>query len=183
MNLEPFILNGQTYDLSHLRAFPHTFPFAATAKDPARSFDVVVDFSVHCFTRAQEPDDPPDLFYCFDRDGKARNFNLERWDLSRQLRNIIINHFPTLNPQFTNRDPYKHNNFIVVPVVTRGGVQVEYEVFFKVFKAGKRLFLEIESAYVRDPSWHNRRPTQGRRMAFAVILRKVQAGENLGKFK
>jgi hypothetical protein len=183
MKFNPFTYAGQTYDLTHLEPFKHTFVFTATAKDPERRYTVDVDFSVHCFTRTQEPSDPPGLYYCHDRDGTPRNFNVDRWALSQHLRDIVMNHFPKLKPRFTNKDPQKQNNFIVVPLVLQNGARVEYEIFFKVYKAGSRLFLEIESAYVRDPTWHNKRPTDGRPMAFAVILRKVAAGEHLGRFK
>ncbi len=77
----------------------------------------------------------------------------------------------------------KRDNLVTVPIILENGEKVNYEVYFKVFKAGNKLFLEVESAYVREPTWTNK-PDIDLKMGFGLILKRIQTGTPLrGKRK
>jgi hypothetical protein len=145
-----FIYQNTPYDLTHLEPFVHSYTVAATEKDPERHYFVNIEFTIHCFTSTLKITDDPNLIYSKDRDGTDRVFHLQRWKLSHQLKPIIQN---LLNERvcITKRD-----NLVTIPVLLENGEKVNYEVYFKVFKAGSKLFLEVESAYVREPNWTNK---------------------------
>jgi hypothetical protein len=171
----------KAHSLTHLEPFEHRFQVAAIPGKPAREYRVLMEFTMHCFTKTQQVGDDPALFYSPDRDGTNRMFNLERWALSKELP-FIIRSLAEHRIHFTNsRDHYKVN-FITIPLVLHDQTEVEYEVYFKVFKARKKLRLEVESAYVRDPQSRNNRSV-GRKISLYIILEKVSQGQNLAKLR
>jgi hypothetical protein len=171
-----FILQGVVHDLSHLEPFLCTYVVPEQPGKAAMTYFVNVEFTMHCFTKTQQTGDDPERFYCNDRDGSPRLFDLERWALSLELPEIIRT-LISRRITFTKRE-----NLVTIELVRPNGELANYEVYFKVFKAGRRLFLEVESAYVRSPGLSNT-PAIGRKIGFAVILKKVVAGEPLYKLR
>jgi hypothetical protein len=164
-----FIYQNTQYEFTHLEPFTHTYIVAKNEKDPERQYAVHVEFTIHCFTSTMKTTDSSSLFYSQDRDGTNRAFHFRRWALSQELKPIIQN---LLNERvcITKRD-----NLVTVPVILENGERINYEVYFKVFKAGAKLFLEVESAYVRETDWTNK-PDIDLKMGFGLILKRVQAG-------
>lgn len=178
----PFVYQSNTHSLAHLEPFVYTYIVTAVKNKPERRYVVYVEFTLHCFTKTQQATDDPALFYCFDRDGSPRSFNLERWNLSIQLPGIIRG-LLTQRVHFTAERKGKHrDNFITVPLVQQNGSAVNYEVYFKVFKPGRKTYLEVESAYTRAVDSSNA-PSLGRKIGFAVILQKIFNGEPLFKLR
>lgn len=67
-----------------------------------------------------------------------------------------------------------HSNFFKVTLVDTNGAEVEYEVFFRIWKLGKgKLQLHVESAYVRDDP---RQRPKGTAVGFFVILHNTLRG-------
>ena len=86
---KPFVHDGTTYDLTHLHPFVQTFEQAAQGEKAARSYQVQVIFSLHCFTHdavgAEVLKGP--LGYADSRE--TRIFDFIRYEQSRQLPEIV----------------------------------------------------------------------------------------------
>lgn len=165
----PFESQSLTYDLSHLDAFDCVFTQAATADKPERSYRVRVEFGHHCFTRGLRDEDPDELIYPGPRQD-PRAFDPERWELSRQLPELIRG-LMTREVRHTN-----YGNFLTVELTDLNGGSVEYEVYFNVKKTGKQMYLVVSSAFPRDPAYLRAR-AQRRTMKLALILHNVQVGK------
>ena len=162
---------GTIYALGHLRAYETTYERPEEDHKPAVIFKVAVSFSHHCFTEGIDDGDEFSDDQVFTHNGKARLFNVRRWNLSK--------HLPAIVAGLALRDCNHaiNNNFVTVAVVDEGGNEVEYDVYFRVRKTGKgRLWLNIESAYVRDSERKAGRP-KGRRVAFLLVLHNILNGK------
>lgn len=159
--------NGITYDLDHLRPFFTTFVRPAQDRLSAVTFNVDVSFSDHCFTRGLPDEGAYDETSVYSGESEVRLFDARRWALSKGLA-ALIEELPTRECQFTGGQ-----NFLTVALAGEDGTTVEYEVFFRVRKTRPgRLWLLVESAYVREPKYRASRP-KGRRVRFLVILYNV----------
>jgi hypothetical protein len=146
MNWRPFSYNHITYDLSHLDEFVCTYVQPEKNGLPARSLQVKIEFSFHCFTHDPKPTDPPGLLYPFPRDlSRRRAFDFDRWHLSKQLPGVIR---CLMNQKCRHS---AHRNFFIVTTQDLHGNTVQYEVFFRVaLDSNGQLVMNVESAYVRD---------------------------------
>ena len=77
MKWNPFQHNGDTYDLSHLHPFDLELIQPAKGRDPERTYNFNVDFSIHCFTKAVKEGDSPALEYSDNRVRIPANVNTD----------------------------------------------------------------------------------------------------------
>jgi hypothetical protein len=132
---------------------------------------VNVSFSHHCYSRGlPRKDENLDTTLLFEVGGDKRLFDLRRWELSK--------HLPAIITDLANRkcEQSGRGNFFTVALVAEDGSVVEYEVFFRAWKPGKgRLFIHVESAYVRDADYESSRPSSTT-INFFVILYNTRNG-------
>jgi len=154
VNWNEFKHAAQVYDLKHLRSFTTPFERPAKGNRPVERFSVNVTFSHHCFTRGLPRDGSAyDLTLRFDHEGDSRIFDAGRWELSKLLPGIIAN----LSAKKCQQSGY--GNFFTIELIADNGSKIEYEVFFRVWKPGRgRIFLHVESAYVREEDYGRSRP-------------------------
>ena len=166
-------VGGVVYDLSHLHPYIWEVVIpgvAKTEKQPARpdkTIRVNVTYGLHCFARDRLSGEKvaEDSWYADNRE--KRVFCLLRWELSKQLPEIIA----TLNERrcmHTGRE-----EFVTLEVVHQGRT-FDYAVFFTVTKAekaeGADLNLFVNSAHERyDPL----RYTKPIKFQF-ILLNRVQ---------
>jgi hypothetical protein len=170
---QAFRFKGHSYDLWHLRAYDAIYERQAEFDKPAVRFQVAVSFSHHCFTKGIEVTDGLSDDQLFTHAGEVRLFSVQRWNLSLQL--------PAIVAELATRECLHANNsnFVTIAMTDDAGNEREYEVYFRVRKTGRgRLWLNIESAYVRDPARLASRP-RGKRVRFLVILYNVLHGKPL----
>ena len=105
-----------------------------------------------------------DLTLGFEHEGDRRIFDAGRWERSKLLPDIIAK-LPTSRCEQSG-----YGNFFTIEIIAEDGSKIEYEVFFRVWKPGRgRIFLHVESAYVRDADYGSSRP-KGMVIDFYVIL-------------
>jgi hypothetical protein len=166
-------IDGRTYDLSHLDRF--SFDFVVPAKDgrPAQVYSIEVLLSWHCFTRgiAEGETFAPGL--ACNQGREMRLFDERRYRLSTQLPSIIR--------EIGSRKCFHtgKGNFFIVELVEDDKPRVEYTVFFKMTRRGKRgaLTLSVESAYPRDRAAPLGRARPPRPIRFSVIAYNTAQGK------
>ena len=171
MKWNPFQHNGDTYDLSHLHPFDLELIQPAKGRDPERTYNFNVDFSIHCFTKAVKEGDSPALEYSDNRE--SRTFCFDRYRLSFHLPDII---------RVIHTKPCSHTgkgNFFIVQLVTDEDGPVEYEIYFDVKKPTKKgapMKLYVQSAYVRTKDSKPYRH-KTRKINFFVIAHNLVVGK------
>jgi hypothetical protein len=174
----PFRFNSTDYGLSHVDSKTVTLMVPAYKKLSARQFAVLIEYSDHCFTEVEKLGADQALYYCTENHGGKkfrRMFDLNRWELSRQLPEIIEG--------MLDRWVYftKGQNFHIMNLVDSSGAQVEYLIFFIVKSRGSGLRLVVESAYPFDAALGGALPRNDDRVRFSTVLRKVSDGESFRK--
>ena len=175
MKWQPFTYQGQEYDLSHVHPFDWEYTAPATEKRPERTYKLMVQFSLHTFTRGIELGEIVDPAIIFPDDKEERAFDFLRYTLSSQLPGIIQG--------LGERDCYHthHGTFFTIEAVTPDGVASEYEVYFKLSRAERKggwLNLYVQSAYVRDTSHGTTQPKK-RKIGFQVIAYNSLHGKEI----
>ncbi len=162
MRWTDFGIQNQLFDLSHLDQFDHVYLLS-----DGSSHCVTIRFSHHCFTDHPSPTDDPDSSFVIGKD--RRTFDVQRWQLSQRLPQII----KTLETRYISHTD--HQSFFTVELVNERGQPQDYEVYFEVTKdtKTKRLYLTVKSAYSRDPNRNTQRP-KSRKIRLLVILRNAQ---------
>ena len=89
MKWQPFTYQGQEYDLSHVHPFDWEYTAPATDKRPERTYKLMVQFSMHTFTRGIELGETVDPAIIYRDDREERAFDFLRYALSSQLPDII----------------------------------------------------------------------------------------------
>lgn len=171
MRWRPFQHAGCTYDLSHLHPYTVAFVQPAKAALPARTYELQVIFSLHCFSRGARPGDDLEGPLAYADSRETRIFDIGRYDCSKQLR-AIIGELPASPCYHTH-----HGNFFTVRTVNEEtGAHESYEVYFEVSR-GKvpPLNLYVQSAYVRD-RLHTNRPAR-KKISLFVILHNTLHGK------
>lgn len=168
---EVFKYQGVEYDLTHLHPCRLQYIQLEKSGQPERTYTVEVCYSLHCFSKTLSIAADPRLNYSDARE--TRTFDLERYELSKQLPQIIQG-LSSKRCMHTGK-----GNFFVVEVVTSSGAKEDYEVYFDVQNSSAkgviaRLF--VQSAYVRDERHINRLATT-KKISFFVILNNKQAGK------
>lgn len=166
---------GTNYPLTHLNDIHITFVQDALADKPARKFNFVISFGLHCFTRGVNPRkneairDFKDLHYSDERE--TRIFCPDRYRQSALLPEIAMG--------ISQRKCFNtgKGNFFTIELVDVDGVRRDYEVYFKVSKESKgKLRLHIISAYIRDDEHESAQP-QKKKISFFVIAHNTQTGK------
>ena len=155
---------GQVYGLSHLDPFTLLVSVAET------NFKVRVSFYHHCFTEKWDTIiHSPDYRYVAQNGSDLRAFNLERYELSKSLPDII-RRMPTGKVCFTNEQ-----NFLKVNIIDHNGEAQKYVIFFKIIPARSRshdVAMLVQSAYIKESL-----PKNIDKIRFTTLVRKVAAGE------
>ena len=166
-------IDGKTYDLSHLDRF--SFDFVVPEKDgrPAQVYSIEVLFSWHCFTRGIAAGEtyPPGL--ACSQGSETRLFDERRYRFSTQLPSIIRD-IGSRKCFHTGK-----GNFFTIELIEDEKTRVEYNIFFKVSRRGKRgeLTLSVESAYARDRRVPLGRARPPRPIRFSVIAHNTARGK------
>ena len=92
-------LDGVSYDLSHLTAFPVVVPGKGRA--PGTKLQVLVKFSNHVFTKRTLHGQSRDTY---DQRGTKRTFDPDRYSMSLRLREIIDQGFDDDTLCFVSKD-------------------------------------------------------------------------------
>lgn len=168
------------YDLSHLLAGVVTLAIPSSAKFPAMAATVHVEYTSHCVSFGPRPGEQLD----FERLGNERKI-LDHRRVARAFcfdRHLWSLGLPAIVEQLGERRCYftGHSNWLVIEGITHAGKPVEYEVFFRLRRAGERaLRLVVESAYVRNIRKGKAGIPRNRRsiVRFRVMAAKVLRGE------
>ena len=174
MKWQPFTYQGQEYDLSHVHPFDWEYTAPATEKRPERTYKVMVQFSLHTFTRGIELGEIVDPAIIFPDDKEERAFDFLRYTLSSQLPGIIQG--------LGERACYHthHGTFFTIEVVNPAGVVQDYEVYFSLSRSSRKgwLTLYVQSAYVRDQNYGTAQPKR-RKIGFQVIAYNILTGKEI----
>jgi hypothetical protein len=143
-----FQLANTNYDLSHLNG--HVAEYT-DSRDPAKPFiyRFFVTYSFHCFTKDDQSlnaSEREQLMYHAPKE--ARPFNFERYELSKKLPDIIKS---LAQPHILVRHA-GNDRFVTVKILDQEGNDIDYYVFFKVFRENKKLRIHVVSAYLRTDS-------------------------------
>ncbi len=143
-----FSYEDTPYSLAHLHAYTTTFQRPTLPGKPEQTYRVHVSFSHHCFTKGLPTEDETyDCLLRYDHGNDERIFDTRRWQLSKQLPKLIAGMHE--RKCFQTRT----GNFLSITVIDENGAEVNYEIYFRVWKPGRgRVQMHIESAYVRDPA-------------------------------
>jgi len=138
-----FTYNNESYDLSHLDA--HAAEYTDTK---GKTYKYIITYSLHCFAKeipgtSQEENEL--LLYKTKKEN--RPFNFERYELSKNLKKIIL----SLGDSKTTCFHGGHNRFIRYEIKDDEGNIINYFIAFKSFKEEKKLRLHVESAYPVNP--------------------------------
>ena len=170
MRWKEFRRNETVYTLEHLHPFTFDVIVPAKADKPERSYQLNVEFSLHCFTRgaAAAEEIPADLAYQDNRE--TRIFDFDRYARSKELPDIIR----SLDERKCFHD--RHGNFYVFEIIEEDGSRRYYSVFFKLSNAGKKIGLNlfISSAHDRDEPPYRKNPKPIR---FHVLVHNIWAGK------
>ena len=138
------VIDGQLFDLTHLHPFTFSLHLDALSEMPAITFEIDVTFGLHCFTEELKEEHSATYHYADMREIRA--FNMERYELSRKLPEII--------QDLDRRRCYEaqHNNYMTFEII-RNGMAVQYQIYFKVTQKRDvegRLHLFVQSAFPKD---------------------------------
>jgi len=170
----PFCHAGQTYDLTHLDKYVHTYVQPAKGDSPERNYEVEISFSLHCFTRGPESGESKTSPYAYSDARETRIFDKRRYELSRNLK-TIIEQLP-MSPCFHTN----YTTYFSIKNINEQGVVENYEIYFSVSKpAGRdgKLQIFVISAYPRDREYSNKPGgKRAKRVNFFVILNSALQG-------
>ena len=170
------------YDLTHMRGPAFELAVAATARYPALTLRIEVEFTSHCVSfgpKAGEALDFDALGHgrrILDHRAVVRAFCFDRYRWSLSLPDLIR----TLDGHFCNFTG--QGNWLVIRAIDDQGRDVDYEIYFRLRRHDKNaLRMVVESAYIRAPGTpgpgvpHDRKG----RIRFQVMAAKVFRGEPL----
>lgn len=136
-----FEYDGASYDLTHLDVHSVNYAF-----EDGTNYNFIVTYSCHVFAK-EDPSlstqEHEDLMYHAARE--SRPFNFKRYELSKQLRNIIEN----LHHSFCFHSGGR-GSYATIKITTHDGEEVDYMVPFKAFREKKKFRLHVTSAYPLD---------------------------------
>ncbi|MCG3814274.1 heat-shock protein [Photobacterium damselae] len=143
---QPFRLDDQVYDLSHLDGQVVEYVQPAKGKNPARNYKFYVTYSFHCFAKDYEhltDEDRIRLEYKTTKD--SRPFCFIRYELSKKLPMIIAN-LGQANLVFHGG----YESFATCDIQSEHGETIQYYISFVAYRENKKLRLHIKSAYPLD---------------------------------
>lgn len=157
-----FRRNEAIYPLAHLNAHMVTYE---AGEEAAYSF--YVTYSHHCFCKTEEGINEEEC-WLYPHGKDRRNFNPARYELSKQLPQIISG-LPTAITYHAGYDNY------AICAVQEGEKIIYYQVVFVLFRSIKKFRLHVMSAYP-IPS----RP-KARKVAFLKIASALKEGRKFPK--
>ena len=142
----PFVFEGNTYDLSHLK---YNSFLAVDSRNPKNvvTYRLHVTYSFHCFAKDDgnlSEDEKEKLMYHAPRE--SRPFNFKRYQLSKYLPDII----ESLSNPKTVVFHRGYENYATINVIDENGQGIDYLVSFSIFKENKKLRLHIRTAFPED---------------------------------
>ncbi|NES18421.1 MAG: heat-shock protein [Symploca sp. SIO3E6] len=141
-----FTLDGKKYDLSHLNAHRVEYLDERDKTRPA-IYRFIVTYGLHCFTKdVEDISEEQERLLTYSAPRESRPFNLERYELSKNLPAII----KSLGNKETLICHAGYGKYAVVKVLNSRGCEVNYFVPFAVFRESKRLRLHVQSAYPKE---------------------------------
>lgn len=171
----PFCLAGQTYELTHLDKYVHTYVQPAKGDNPERKYVVEISFSLHCFTRGPEPGESTKTPYAYSDAKETRIFDTRRYGLSKSLKTIVEQ--LSMSACFHTN----HSTYFSIKHINEQGVVEDYEIYFSVSKpAGRdsKLQIFVITAYPRDREYTNKPAgRRNKKINFFVILNNVLQGK------
>lgn len=175
MNWQPFHYLDKVYELNHLDAFEVIYQQPAQGIKPAQHYSVLVSFGHHCFTRGVREGEVLKMLYPHGPKHEDRLFDLERYELSKKLPDLI-KELMRHKCFHTGRDD---GTYFIIELLDKDGERIEYEAYFKLFKNSQgQLRLIIESAFRRDLSRISSRPKR-KPIRFDIILFNTQQGKKI----
>ena len=136
---------GKKYDIGHLRRHVVEYVQEAAGENPERRYSVEVSYSNHCYTERN--------------DAGERSFDIARYEQSKTLPDIMAE-LMTRECHHTGK-----TNFVTLDI----DEDRIYEVYFEVFKRKKKLYIRVQSAYIRDKSRMSSQPRRAK-IKFSTIL-------------
>jgi hypothetical protein len=167
-----FTFNNTTYDLSHLNAKWVEYIDNRNIEKPV-VYKFIVTYSFHCFAKdsGNLPEEELKLLI-YKTPKESRPFNIERYELSKQLPNIIS----SLGSKEILVCHGGHGNFAALKTLDANGNEVYYYVSFKVFREEKKLRLHVLSAYpLNEPL------EKVKKVGFFVLAKNLLDGKRLPK--
>jgi hypothetical protein len=171
-NWRNFKIDDNTHDLSHLDAQLVEYLDERDEDKPIK-YRFIITYGLHCFTKDTEDLSRKEsrlLMYHAPRE--SRQFNFERYELSKQLPSIIN----TLGNKQTLVCHAGYGKFATVKALDSNGSEIDYFVPFSVFKESKKLRLHVRSAY---PIYEG--VGKIKKVDFFVIAKNLLHGKKLPK--
>ena len=138
-----FVVNNETYDLSHLNAHWAEYLDDKDINKPI-TYRFIVTYGFHCFTQASKKlTNEESKLLMYHAPKESRPFDFERYHLSKQLPSMIY----ALGNQKTIVFHAGYGQYATFKVVDSTGVEVDYFVVFSAFRESKKLRIHIQSAY------------------------------------
>ena len=140
-NWEPFVYQGNTYNLSHLNEYEFTVEDTTGA-----TRRIAVTFADHCFTESAKLGEDPSLAYP-SGERNLRSFSFQRYYLSLGLTGHIEQ---AASGKVWTVDG---GNFAALPLLDQSGRQVLYGIIFSLERVKNlliHLHMRIKSAYPID---------------------------------
>lgn len=140
---QPFRLDGDTYDLSHLDAHTVEYVQPADKSNTEKKYNFYVTYSFHCFSKDYEhlsDEEREKLMYVTTKE--KRPFCFRRYKLSKKLRSVIEN--------LTEKHMVFHAGYECFATCTLeddDGTAFEYYIPFKAYRYKKKLRIHVMSAY------------------------------------
>jgi hypothetical protein len=145
-NWRSFTLDEKVYDLSHLNAKKIEY-LDTRESEKVVTYSFIVTYGLHCFTKDLDELSTEEFqLLMYDAPRESRPFNLERYELSKQLPRII----ESLGNKETLVCHAGHGKFATVKILDANGSEVNYFVPFAVFRESKKLRLHVQSAYPKS---------------------------------
>lgn len=170
---EDVVHEGLHFDMSHLSASELT----VEAKD--KTYILIVTYGLHCFTKDDDvysiPKKVKDSF-------EERSFNIERYQASKSLKNILSNEITSLS--FYQTD--EKRNFVIKRHNSITGLDEPYKICTTFFKENRKLRLHVISAYfVREGEGSDSQPITNRKSSSIYkilqdLTKKSKGNEAIG---
>ena len=143
---------GKRHDVRHLRRHVVKYVQESVGEKTERHYNVEVSYSGHCYTKAKT--------------GSTRIFDIDRYEQSKLL--------PRIMAELMIRECHHtgNTNFVTLDI----DEYRIYEVYFEVFKKGGKLYLRVQSAYIRDKERLSSQPRRAK-IKFSTILFNVLHGK------
>ena len=178
---EPFEINNQIFQLSHLDAFYVEYIQAATKYKAKKRYRCLIEFGVHCFTRSPNTHKgetlesyESNLHYTTEKE--TRIFCIERYQFSLQLPKIL-REMDKQKCFFTSAN----DKFLTIYIQNQSGETVDYEIYFSLKKSKEcDVHIFINSAYVRSGDYQTA-PLRRKRISFFVLLNNTVMNKRIKK--